>query len=44
MDNNEIVHAVGFFVFDKESVYYLVGGINPEFTESGGMNLYYMKP
>ncbi|KLO24339.1 hypothetical protein X275_00645 [Marinitoga sp. 1197] len=38
-DKNNEIHAAGFFVYDKDSVYYLMGGINPEKKDTGAMNL-----
>lgn len=34
----EKVIASAFFVYDKNSVYYLMGGINPNFKDMGGMD------
>ncbi|WP_041638533.1 GNAT family N-acetyltransferase [Marinitoga piezophila] len=39
VDQYDEIYAAGFFVYDKDSVYYLLGGINPEKKDSGAMNL-----
>ncbi|KZZ72023.1 hypothetical protein A3765_13570 [Oleiphilus sp. HI0130] len=37
------VIAAGFYVFDKHCVYYLMGGIDPEVTDVGAMDLIQLK-
>ena len=37
-DNSEVV-AAGFFVFDNDTMYYLMGGIEPKYKSLGGMDV-----
>jgi hypothetical protein len=38
-DTKENVIAAGFFLFDDMTVYYLMGGIDPNYKDLGGMDL-----
>lgn len=39
VDKNNNIHAAVYVVWDKESMYYLLGGINPEFKNSNATSL-----
>lgn len=39
VDENNNIHAAIYLVWDKESMYYLLGGINPEFKSSNSTSL-----
>lgn len=39
IDSDGNVHSAGYFVWDEQSVYYLMGGIDPNFTKSASMSL-----
>lgn len=39
VDENNNIHAAIYLVWDKESMYYLLGGINPDFKSSNSTSL-----
>ena len=39
VDNNGNVHSAAYFVFDRERCYYLLGGGDPDFRNSGAASL-----
>ena len=39
IDSNQHIHAIAYFVWDSQSVYYLIGGANPEYRSSQAQSL-----